>query len=183
MGGIYWNALIVSNAYYVIIVNLLQSNALLHFKFRLAEVGKLSVPKNEEKYETGQFFLHRVFGYRGVILFSWRAKIYDRNAYVSSTNSNSDHAAIDEKGESNASETDPLTRSPLDSADIRNDPNTVEIPPPLATDTDDDASVTRRVGNKEITVNVQNYYQVLIDSRDCPHVVSRSFTAWHIPNR
>lgn len=49
---------------------------------RLAEVGKLSMPKMHEKYETGQFFLHRVFGYRGVILFPWRAKIYDRNTYA-----------------------------------------------------------------------------------------------------
>lgn len=46
--------------------------------FRLAEVGKL-LPKSQGKYETGQLFLHRVFGYRGIILFPWLARVYDRD--------------------------------------------------------------------------------------------------------
>ncbi|KAJ8939324.1 hypothetical protein NQ318_005685 [Aromia moschata] len=36
---------------------------------RLAEVGRLEAPKVSGKYETGQLILHRVFGYRGVVLF------------------------------------------------------------------------------------------------------------------
>lgn len=47
--------------------------------YRLAEVGKLETPKLQGKYETGQLILHRVFGYRGVILFPWLAKVYDRD--------------------------------------------------------------------------------------------------------
>ncbi|XP_053679665.1 polymerase delta-interacting protein 2 [Anopheles nili] len=46
---------------------------------RLAEVGRLELPKAQGKYETGQLFLHRVFGYRGVILFPWLARVYDRD--------------------------------------------------------------------------------------------------------
>ncbi|XP_066583888.1 polymerase delta-interacting protein 2 isoform X2 [Prorops nasuta] len=46
---------------------------------RLAEVGKLEAPKLQGKYETGQLILHRVFGYRGVILFPWLARVYDRD--------------------------------------------------------------------------------------------------------
>ncbi|XP_031833891.1 DNA polymerase delta interacting protein 2 [Nomia melanderi] len=46
---------------------------------RLAEVGKLETPKLQGKYETGQLILHRVFGYRGVILFPWAARVYDRD--------------------------------------------------------------------------------------------------------
>ncbi|XP_077297015.1 DNA polymerase delta interacting protein 2 isoform X2 [Arctopsyche grandis] len=46
---------------------------------RLAEVGKLETPKSSGKYETGQLLLHRVFGYRGVILFPWAARVYDRD--------------------------------------------------------------------------------------------------------
>ena len=46
---------------------------------RLAEVGRLETPKLEGKYETGQLFLHRVFGYRGVTLFPWMARVYDRD--------------------------------------------------------------------------------------------------------
>ena len=48
--------------------------------FRLAEVGKLETPKLDGKYDTGQLFLHRVFGYRGVTLFPWQASVYDRDA-------------------------------------------------------------------------------------------------------
>lgn len=46
-------------------------------KNSLAEVGKLESPK--DCYEAGQMFLHRVFGYRGVILFPWQAQVYDKN--------------------------------------------------------------------------------------------------------
>lgn len=48
--------------------------------FRLAEVGKLQTPILGT-YECGQLFLHRVFGYRGVILFPWLARVYDRDQY------------------------------------------------------------------------------------------------------
>lgn len=34
--------------------------------------------KQEGNYETGQLFLHRIFGYRGVILFPWLARVFDR---------------------------------------------------------------------------------------------------------
>jgi hypothetical protein len=46
---------------------------------RLAEVGKLEPIKLKGNYDTGQMFLHRVFGYRGVILFPWTARVYDRD--------------------------------------------------------------------------------------------------------
>ncbi|ENN72563.1 hypothetical protein YQE_10903, partial [Dendroctonus ponderosae] len=46
---------------------------------RLAEVGRLETPKAEGKYDTGQLILHRVFGYRGVVLFPWLARVYDRD--------------------------------------------------------------------------------------------------------
>lgn len=45
---------------------------------RLAEVGKLQTVKSDN-YLTGQLFLHKVFGYRGVVLFPWSAKVYDRD--------------------------------------------------------------------------------------------------------
>lgn len=47
---------------------------------RLVEVGNLEVPTTCGKYDTGQFILHKVFGYRGVILFPWLARVYDRDA-------------------------------------------------------------------------------------------------------
>lgn len=47
---------------------------------RLAEVGKLQTLKTDGNYLTGQLFLHKVFGYRGVVLFPWAAKVYDRDS-------------------------------------------------------------------------------------------------------
>lgn len=129
--------------------------------------------KNQEKYETGQFFLHRVFGYRGVILFPWRAKVYDRNSYVPKTDPTDQSAppstpTADVDATANAPET-----SPTDVEDDGNSTNkTIEKADATpGSSTDDDTMRPRRVGSKEITVNVQTYYQVLIDSRDCPHVV------------
>ena len=71
---------------------------------RLIEVGRFTTP-SLENYQPGQvctyssvrdssvypgvacfdlsyrqFFLHRVFGYRGVVLFPWMAQVYDREA-------------------------------------------------------------------------------------------------------
>jgi len=46
---------------------------------QIAEVGKFEPIKIEGTYDTGQLFLHRVFGYRGVLLFPWTANVYDRD--------------------------------------------------------------------------------------------------------
>lgn len=37
--------------------------------------------KADSKYETGQLFLHKIFGYRGVVLFPWKARVYDRDLH------------------------------------------------------------------------------------------------------
>lgn len=54
------------------------------FSIRLSEVGKFETPKIQGKYIAGQLFLHRVFGYRGVVLFPWVAKVYDRDLIAKS---------------------------------------------------------------------------------------------------
>ena len=48
----------------------------IYLPCRLAEVGRLEPAKSDGKYETGQLFLHRIFGYRGVVLFPWTARVY-----------------------------------------------------------------------------------------------------------
>lgn len=50
-----------------------------HYSAHLAEVGRFEDPKLQDKYEPGQMFLHRTFGYRGVILFPWVGKVHERN--------------------------------------------------------------------------------------------------------
>lgn len=97
--------------------------------FRLAEVGKLEPPKASGKYDTGQLILHKVFGYRGVILFPWLARVYDRDA----TNKK---------------------------------------------ETKDSAATTEAAGDslsnvgKEVKGRTHTFYQVLIDTRDAPYIVS-----------
>ncbi|TGZ54899.1 hypothetical protein CRM22_010530 [Opisthorchis felineus] len=44
----------------------------------LQPVGQLQSP-SDAPYEPGQLFLHKHFGYRGVVLQSWPAKLFDRN--------------------------------------------------------------------------------------------------------
>jgi len=51
---------------------------------RLKEVGKIEIPKTHEKYEAGQLFIHKVFGYRGVLLFPWVAQFNDLDVLKSS---------------------------------------------------------------------------------------------------
>lgn len=55
-------------------------------KYKLAEVGILDQAKTNI-YPTGQIFLHRLFGYRGVILFPWTACIFDKHDTNTSSSS------------------------------------------------------------------------------------------------
>lgn len=133
----------------------------------------MAIPKVDEKYETGQFFLHRVFGYRGVILFPWRAKIYDRNTYVSPYAD----SAIEENPTANATETESTTSTtttatkPSKSEESGASGAGAKQKNQSTRKIDTDTDSIRNDGKKEVTVDVQTYYQVLIDSRDCPHVV------------
>lgn len=137
-------------------------------------MGKLAIPKLHEKYETGQFFLHRVFGYRGVILFPWRAKIYDRNTYVSSyTDSNSESIQL------NATKSEASTPTASEENSASNSGAKPNIQNTKKNDTNE-TDPARNDGKKEVTVDVQTYYQVLIDSRDCPHVVCVFFMHFNI---
>jgi len=43
---------------------------------RLVEIGRYENCRLEE-YDPGQFFVHKIFGYRGVVLFPWAAKLID----------------------------------------------------------------------------------------------------------
>uniref|UniRef100_A0A3P9GXJ6 Polymerase delta-interacting protein 2 n=1 Tax=Oryzias latipes TaxID=8090 RepID=A0A3P9GXJ6_ORYLA len=92
----------------------------------LETVGVFEAVKQHGKYETGQLFLHSVFGYRGIVLFPWHARLYDRDV------------------------TPPISDSK---------------PEPPGTH-----------GSKEVKGKTHTYYQVLIDTRDCPHISQRSQT-------
>uniref|UniRef100_A0A8C1UF91 Polymerase (DNA-directed), delta interacting protein 2 n=1 Tax=Cyprinus carpio TaxID=7962 RepID=A0A8C1UF91_CYPCA len=91
----------------------------------LEPVGVFEALKQHGKYETGQLFLHSVFGYRGIVLFPWHARLYDRDVSPAAA-----AAAPDSVGH----------------------------------------------GSKEVKGKMHTYYQVLIDTRDCPHISQRSQT-------
>ncbi|XP_046385222.1 polymerase delta-interacting protein 2 [Ischnura elegans] len=101
---------------------------------RLAEVGRLEAPKSQGKYDTGQLFLHRVFGYRGVVLFPWLARVYDRD--------------VPNKKDSNQAESNSFNH----------------------------------VG-KEVKGRTHTYYQVLIDSRDCPYIRAQTEAVTFLGNQ
>ncbi|CAI5694689.1 unnamed protein product [Oreochromis niloticus] len=92
----------------------------------LETVGVFEAVKQHGKYETGQLFLHSVFGYRGIVLFPWHARLYDR-----------------------------------------------DITPPMS---DSKPEPPGAHGSKEVKGKTHTYYQVLIDTRDCPHISQRSQT-------
>jgi len=50
----------------------------------LAEVGQFCPMLVDGSYTTGQLFLHKVFGYRGVVLTPWKANLHDRDTSVAS---------------------------------------------------------------------------------------------------
>ncbi|PIK42713.1 putative polymerase delta-interacting protein 2-like [Apostichopus japonicus] len=103
---------------------------------KLQTVGKLETPKLHGKYVTSQLFLHRVFGYRGILLFPWLARLYDR--------------------------------------DIAG--NKQERPP-------ETESEHIHASNKEVKGKTHVYYQVLIDSRDCPFIRAQTESVTFLGNQ
>ncbi|KAK7588142.1 hypothetical protein V9T40_005387 [Parthenolecanium corni] len=110
---------------------LLRFQANYNSSCKLAEVGRLDTPKLQGKYDTGQLFLHRVFGYRGVILFPWQARVFDR-----------------------------------------------DIPNKRKNDVEEIAAV-----GKEVKGKIHTFYQVLIDSRDCPYIRAQTEAVTFLGNQ
>ncbi|KAH8265549.1 hypothetical protein KR038_010241, partial [Drosophila bunnanda] len=151
---------------------------------RLAEVGRL-VEARDDRYETGQLFLHRIFGYRGVILFPWTARVYDRDLHNPS------------KVNATAATPTPSQQQRTKEASLRSQPAST---PPEASSADGSASTayltnapivttTRNVDAatqadpKEVKGKVQTFYQVLIDTRDCPHIRAQTEAVTFLGNQ
>jgi len=126
---------------------------------RLAEVGKLEPPKTDgNNYSGGQMFLHRLFGYRGVILFPWSARVYDRDKFREKKDSpSSTPSAASSNTSTPQSPDNPMGYHPPSQA------------PP-------GASPSSNSGGKEVKGKMHTYYQVLIDSRDCPYITHKTQT-------
>lgn len=98
-----------------------------------------------DKYECGQLFLHRVFGYRGVVLFPWLARVYDRDQYIKSSSSDSSDDPKEDMKPPSVGDADTIATTST------------------STSTTTDSSSNRGKTN--------TFYQVLIDARDCPYIV------------
>lgn len=96
-----------------------------------------------------QLFLHSVFGYRGIVLFPWHARLYDRDI----TPPISDRwPSISRLQQTLVFGFSRVTLKCLFSCSKREPPGAH--------------------GSKEVKGKTHTYYQVLIDTRDCPHIVS-----------
>ncbi|KAL5108550.1 polymerase delta-interacting protein 2 [Taenia crassiceps] len=49
--------------------------------FSIVPIGQLQ-PTQQSPYEPGQLILHRFFGYRGVVLHSWKANLYEMTGFT-----------------------------------------------------------------------------------------------------
>lgn len=150
-------------------------------------MGRL-IDAKEGKYDTGQLFLHRIFGYRGVILFPWTARVYDRDLHNPSRQSTVTTATSTptqctkeasslrvKAGNSNSSTTTTAQHEEASAAawqdsssgtDAQSTSNIGTAKPVAST------STSSTVDSKEVRGKTQTFYQVLIDTRDCPHIVS-----------
>ncbi|CAA2962566.1 polymerase delta-interacting 2 [Olea europaea subsp. europaea] len=154
---------------------------------KLAEVGRFEhVLADENCYPAGQPFLHRIFGYRGVVLFPWLARVHDfdmRKQYTqtpstlkleelphkrksSRRTNDGDKAEEDSKSKARSTsgedEHEGDAHSDANEDDESGNP-TIEL------------NETQRFTNPQST-RFHPYYQVLIDTRDCVHVSSRTST-------
>jgi len=139
----------------------------------LAEVGKLEPVKLQGNYDTGQTFLHSVFGYRGIVLFPWLARVYDRDhERDASPDEHDDVDVVDTSSPTitvpSSSSTPPIQTSATTSAATG---DTVRDDPPAGI-----AGFAPGQAGREIKGRTHTYYQVLIDARDCPFITHRAQT-------
>lgn len=111
-----------------------------------------------------QLFLHSVFGYRGIVLFPWHARLYDRDI----TPPISDRWDSYLRLQTAPGKCPPLPWLERHSCFVCCCCSKRE--PPGAH------------GSKEVKGKTHTYYQVLIDTRDCPHIVSSSVIAARLPD-
>ena len=100
----------------------------------------MQTPKTDN-YNTGQLFLHKVFGYRGVILFPWTAR---GNYHVT-------HSFV---------MLIKFTHLIVYDRDVANQKS----------DDENSITSPNNDNTKEVQKRTQTFYQVLIDSRDIPFI-------------
>ncbi|XP_013111422.2 polymerase delta-interacting protein 2 [Stomoxys calcitrans] len=164
---------------------------------RLAEVGRLEPTKLDSKYETGQLFLHRIFGYRGVVLFPWTARVYDRDVHSTNkpksvapqtTSSNSGTSSGATKGKPSSTESSNNLGSTTTVKGSLEDAQAPAKSPSADNSNTKNASSSSggeagESNTKEVKGKVHTFYQVLIDSRDCPYIRAQTEAVTFLGNQ
>lgn len=149
----------------------------LFINCRLAEVGRLLDAK-EGKYDTGQLFLHRIFGYRGVVLFPWTARVYDRDLHnpgrqrTAATPYTKEASTVRVKAGNTTSAASATTAQHDAAATSYQENSTASDSQSTSNIGTAKPATNTTVDAKDIKGKRQTFYQVLIDNRDCPHIVS-----------
>lgn len=154
---------------------------------QLAPVGRFEAKQPDENlYLAGQPFLHRIFGYRGVTLFPWLARVHDIDIRKQYPDDN--HFKSLEYAKSHIRS----KRSSSKSSDSDESPDSTSV----ADGTAGDSQTKRSKGGfipankhsngglahdgppnpRSQSIRFHPYYQVLIDTRDCPYVSNRTQT-------
>jgi polymerase delta-interacting protein 2 len=97
-----------------------------------------------------------VFGYRGVLLFPWLARVYDRDLLP---NQNKSHVAA--VAEETTDENHPTTN----------------------TDTTSVTASNSSAASKDAQLRTHTFYQVLIDQRDCPFIRAQTEAVTFLGNQ
>lgn len=155
---------------------------------RLAEVGKFESKKTDENcYPIGQTFLHRIFGYRGVTLFPWIARVHDidirkqhsevgdsevggglaNGSSISGSESHQNKHHLNSDFAKGRKHDSPPCSNKKEKSNNNNNSNGSSTDP-----------MTFHQSKMTIHSATQfhPYYQVLIDARDCPFVSNRTQT-------
>jgi len=145
-------------------------------------VGKFEAKLDDEHcYPAGQPFLHRIFGYRGVTLFPWLARVHDidlRKQYTETSGTLTEFNISTPKESHTISSSKTSQKQRKDGAKIfREESRGVTD----SADVDKDQSSSSEQDYASKFTNPKSnrfhpYYQVLIDTRDCPYVSHRTQT-------
>ncbi|GFR81750.1 polymerase delta-interacting protein [Elysia marginata] len=144
----------------------LQKSCVRCLTTRLAEVGVLEPPRDHGKaYDTGQLFLHKIFGYRGIVLFPWLAHVYDRD-----TNNKAEESK----------KVNPWHKwKPWKPVDVLSS----ELQKRISKTTEKPLEDHNSAVGKEVKGKNHMYYQVLIDARDCPHIRAQTEAVTFLGNQ
>ncbi|XP_075261075.1 polymerase delta-interacting protein 2-like [Convolutriloba macropyga] len=123
---------------------------------KLEPIGIFEPTCDDSNYSTGQLFLHKVFGYRGIILTPWEVRVFDRDETLAQSYRTAPASSSKSKTDRSANTDDSLGD------------NILHL----------NGSATYHQTNKTALPQTKTrlYYSVLMDERDWKHVKYRTQT-------